>query len=106
DPHPHPTNLRLMAGGAGKARARQITALYGDEYNLYVCPPDDYREIRGKTRLLAEENDRNPDEIFWSSAGPALAARKESDYRALLDKFAEMSGTPPERIEEIYTERS
>ena len=106
DPHPRPTNLRLMAGGAGKTKARRMTALYGDEYNLYVCPPGEYAETRNKTRQLAEENGRDPDEIFWSSAGPALAARKESDYRALLEKFAGLTGQSPDRIEEVYTERS
>ena len=39
DPHPHPINLRLMGGGAGGPRARRITALYADEYNLYARPP-------------------------------------------------------------------
>lgn len=106
DPHPRPKNLRLMAGGAGKAKARRITALYADEYNLYVCPPDEFREIRSRTRDLAESNGRNADEIFWSSAGPALAARKESDYRALLEKFAAQAGVTTDRIEEMYDKRS
>jgi alkanesulfonate monooxygenase SsuD/methylene tetrahydromethanopterin reductase-like flavin-dependent oxidoreductase (luciferase family) len=105
DPRPHPTNLRLLAGGAGRSRARRITALYADEYNLYACVPDRYRHIREKTREVAVEAGRGADDIFWSSAGPALAAKKESDYRRLLGELAELSGQAPERIEEVYEER-
>lgn len=105
DPRPQPTNLRLLAGGAGRTKARRITALYADEYNLYACDPDRYRHIRERTRAEAVEAGRGADEIFWSSAGPAVAAKKESDYRRLLEELAEMTGQPPQRIEEIYEER-
>lgn len=105
DPRPQPTNLRLLAGGAGRTKARRITALYADEYNLYACDPDRYRHIRERTRAEAVEAGRGADEIFWSSAGPAVAAKKESDYRRLLEELAEMTGQSRERIEEVYEER-
>lgn len=106
DPHPHPTNLRLMAGGAGKAKARRITARYADEYNLFVCPPDQYRSVREATSELAIEYGRDPEAIFWSSTGPGVAARKEADYRRILQNFATLNQTTPERIEEVYQERN
>lgn len=105
DPHPLPANLRLMGGGAGKARSRRITALYADEYNLYARPPEDYAAIREKTRSLASEAGRDPDSIRWTSASPAVAAKKESDYRRVLEAVAEISGQTVERIEEVYEER-
>ncbi len=105
DPLPHPTNLRLLVGGAGRKRARRITALYADEYNLYACAPERFRHIRKRTREEAQSLGRDPDEIAWSSAGPALGARKESDYRSLLDELAEMTDQPTERIEQVYEER-
>lgn len=101
-PHPIPQNLRLMGGGAGKPKARRITALYGDEYNLYGTAPERFREVRRLTRDEAAAAGRDPDEIFWTSAGPALAAKKESDYRRLLSRLAEVAGRPTERIEEVY----
>lgn len=106
DPKPDPINLKLMAGGEGGPRAREITARYADEYNLYACPPERFRTVVDQTRSLAGEFGREPDEIFWSSAGPALAAKSESDYRDLLDKMAALTGRDPERIKAVYQERS
>ncbi|HSM44001.1 MAG TPA: LLM class flavin-dependent oxidoreductase [Acidimicrobiia bacterium] len=105
DPHPHPSNLRLMGGGAGGPKARRITALYADEYNLYARKPDDYRDKREATRELAAELGRDPDEILWSSAGPGVAARKESDYRRLLEALADRTGHTPDHVESVWDER-
>ncbi len=105
DPHPIPTNLRLMGGGAGKPHSRRITALYADEYNLYARPPADYARVREQTRQEAEKGGRDPDAIKWTSASPAIAAKKESDYRRLLEAVAELSDQTTERIEAVYEER-
>ena len=105
DPHPHPRNLRLMSGGAGKKKARSITARYADEYNLYARKPEVFREVVAKTRAEATEIGRDPDEIFWSSAGPGLAAKKEPDYRRLLEGLSEKTGQSTEHIEKVYEER-
>ena len=105
EPHPVPQNLRLAIGGGGKRRSRSIAARYADEYNLYACPPDRYRAIVDKTADELEAVGRPRDAIFWSSAGPALAARKESDYRRLLAELAELTGQAPEHIESVYEER-
>jgi len=104
-PRPIPQNLRLMGGGAGNAKARRITALYGDEYNLYGTGPEKFRKIRELTRQEAEEAGRNPDEIFWTSAGPGIAAKRDADYRRLLGQLAEMTGKSPEHIEDVYEEK-
>jgi alkanesulfonate monooxygenase SsuD/methylene tetrahydromethanopterin reductase-like flavin-dependent oxidoreductase (luciferase family) len=105
DPTPHPTNLRLMMGGAGKPRSRRIAARYADEYNLYACRPERFRAVWEKLRTEAEEVGRKPEEIFWTSAGPAVAAKRESDYRRQLEAFAELTGQSTERIEEVCAER-
>lgn len=105
DPHPIPIDLRLMGGGAGKPKARRIIALYADEYNLYARPPADYAEIRDLTRAEAEAAGRDPGSIVWTSASPALAAKKESDYRRILEAVANLSGQTTEHIEEVYEER-
>ena len=105
DPHPHPKNLRLMGGGAGKPKARRIVALYGDEYNLYARPPAEYSEIRQLTRDEAEKAGRDPDEIMWTSASPAVAAQSKEEYEALLERFATMVNQEPERVEATFEER-
>jgi alkanesulfonate monooxygenase SsuD/methylene tetrahydromethanopterin reductase-like flavin-dependent oxidoreductase (luciferase family) len=105
DPHPHPKNVRLMGGGAGGPKARRITALYADEYNLYARKPGQYREIVQATRELASDLGRDPDEISWSSAGPGVAAKKESDYRRMLKAMGEKTGHTTEHIENVWEER-
>lgn len=105
DPHPVPIGLRLMCGGAGGPRARRIVASFGDEYNLYARGAQEFREIRDATRSTAVELGRDPDEIFWSSAGPGVAAKRESDYRRMLERIADLTGKPPEHIEKVWTER-
>lgn len=105
DPHPHPVRLRLMAGGAGGPKARRMTALYADEYNLYATTPDKYGEVVKATRELAVDNRRDPDEITWSCAGPGIAALKETDYRRLLEGLADLTGASPEHIESRWIER-
>ena len=105
DPHPRPKNLRLMIGGAGYPKGRRIVANYADEYNLYARKPDIYREVWEQTRAEAGVVGRDPDSILWTSAGPALAAKKDSEYRRLLEMFAEMTGQTPEHIEKTYEKR-
>lgn len=105
DPHPRPKNLRLMGGGAGKPKARRIMALYGDEYNLYATTPDRYREVVNLTREEASAAGRDPHEIFWTTASPGLAAKKDADYRRLLSQLAERTGQTTDHIEKVYEER-
>ena len=105
NPQPNPQNLRLMGGGAGKPKARRIVARYCDEYNLYGTTPDRYAEIRELTRNEAREAGRDADSIFWTTASPGLAAKKDADYRRLLDQLAERTGQTTDRIEEVYEER-
>lgn len=105
DPQPHPKNLRLMGGGAGKPKARGIVARYGDEYNLYARGPDRFKEIREATRAEAAAAGRDPDEIRWSSAGPGVAAKNEADYRRMLEGIAELTGKSTDHIEGVWDER-
>jgi alkanesulfonate monooxygenase SsuD/methylene tetrahydromethanopterin reductase-like flavin-dependent oxidoreductase (luciferase family) len=106
DPHPQPRNLRLMIGGAGRPKGRRIVGRFADEYNLYARKPEVYREVWKATREEAATAGRDPNAIYWTSAGPAVAAKKESDYRRILESMAEKSGETTDRLEEIYEERS
>jgi alkanesulfonate monooxygenase SsuD/methylene tetrahydromethanopterin reductase-like flavin-dependent oxidoreductase (luciferase family) len=105
DPHPHPVGLRLAGGGMGGPKARKITARYADEYNLYAKPPEEFAKIVNATRDVATEIGRDPDEIFWSSAAPGMAAKKEVDYRRLLEKASEFFDRPLEHLETRFDER-
>ena len=105
DPQPRPKNLRLMIGGAGRPKGRRIVAAYADEYNLYARKPEVYRKVWELTRAEASEVGRDPDSILWTSAGPGLAAKSDTEYRRLLELFADMTKQTTAHIEETYEER-
>lgn len=105
DPHPRPANVRLLVGGGGHRKTPRLAGLYADEFNIYACHPDEYAERAATAHAVATDADRDPGSIFLSMAGPAVAARKESDYRRLLEKQAAKTKSTPERIESVYTER-
>lgn len=105
DPRPHPKSLRLLAGGAGKPKARRIAAKYCDEYNLYARPPEVYAETRQATIELAVEHGRDPEDIYWSSASPGLAAKDPADYRRLLEQMSQLTGQSTEHIEAMFDKR-
>lgn len=105
DPQPHPKNLRLMIGGAGYPKGRRIVANYADEYNLYARKPDVYHEVWEQTRAEASAAGRDPNSIFWTSAGPGLAAKSDADYRRLLESMAHLTQQTVEHIERTYEDR-
>jgi alkanesulfonate monooxygenase SsuD/methylene tetrahydromethanopterin reductase-like flavin-dependent oxidoreductase (luciferase family) len=105
DPYPHPENLRLLVGGGGKVKTPRIAGRFADEYNIYACPPDDYREKAETARDHARKAGRDPETILFSTACPAVAAAKESDYRRLLEQLAQLTGQETAHIEKTYDER-
>lgn len=105
DPHPHPENLRLLVGGSGKVKTPRLAGRFADEFNIYACPPNDYGEKRNTAIDEAEANGRDAGSMLFSAASPAIFAIKESDYQNRLKAFADLTGSTPERIEEVYLER-
>lgn len=105
DPHPHPSRFRLLVGGTGKVKTPRLAGIYADEYNIYVCSPESFRRKVTAARNAAEGVGRDPSRILVSSAGPAIAARAESDYRRILEGVAEMTGQTTSHIERTYRER-
>ncbi len=105
DPHPHPTNLRLLVGGGGKRRTPVLAGRYANEYNIYACPPDEYTSRKNLAGQTASESGRDPEAILYSCACPVVAAKGEADYRRILERLAEQTHSTPARIEEAYTKR-
>jgi alkanesulfonate monooxygenase SsuD/methylene tetrahydromethanopterin reductase-like flavin-dependent oxidoreductase (luciferase family) len=105
DPRPHPRNLRLLVGGAGAVKTPVVAGRHADEFNIYACPPDQYGRRRELAANTAVEAGRDPEAILFSTACPAIAARKQADYRRLLEMLAERTGSTTERIEQVYEER-
>ncbi len=105
DPHPHPTDLRLLIGGGGKVKTPRIAGRFADEFNIYACPPDNYRLKAEAARKHARAAGRDPDTMLFSAASPALSATNKADYKLLLEALARKTDSTPDRIEEVYTER-
>ncbi|MGH8916543.1 MAG: LLM class flavin-dependent oxidoreductase [Acidimicrobiia bacterium] len=105
DPHPHPQNLRLLVGGGGETKTPRLAGRFADEFNIYACPPPDYTAKKELAKISAREAGRDPEAILFSTACPAIAAKKEPDYRRLLEALAEQAKSTPGRIEEVYEER-
>jgi len=105
DPHPHPKNLRLLVGGSGPRKTPRLAGLYADEFNIYACHPEEYAQRAMAAHTAAEGAGRDPTSILLSTAGPAVAARKESDYRLLLERQSAKTNSTPELIATVYSER-
>ena len=105
DPQPRPHNLRLLVGGGGTKTTPTLAGRYGDEFNIYACRPEQYASRRELAEKTAAEAGRDPGSILFSTACPAVAARKESDYRRLLELLADRTKSTPEHVEEVYEER-
>jgi alkanesulfonate monooxygenase SsuD/methylene tetrahydromethanopterin reductase-like flavin-dependent oxidoreductase (luciferase family) len=106
DPQPQPRNVRLLVGGGGTKTTPTLAGRYADEFNIYACRPEQYTAKRELAEKTAAEAGRDPGSILFSTACPAVAARKESDYRRLLEMLADRTKSTPERIEQVYEERS
>ncbi len=105
DPHPHPSNLRLMVGGSGKVKTPRLAGVYADEFNIYGTSPEKFAAKAATANKAAQAVGRDPSALFLSAAGPAVAARKQTDYRKQLEQLAELTKQTPAHIEEVYDRR-
>jgi alkanesulfonate monooxygenase SsuD/methylene tetrahydromethanopterin reductase-like flavin-dependent oxidoreductase (luciferase family) len=104
-PQPQPKNLRLLVGGGGRRKTPVLAGRHADEFNIYACPPEEYAAKRERAEKTAAEVGRDPASILFSTASPAMAAKRETDYRRLLEMLAERTHSTPDRIETVYEER-
>lgn len=104
-PQPRPGNLRLLVGGSGETKTPALAGRFADECNIYACLPEQYVAKRERAEKAAAEGGRDPGSILFSSVSPGIAARKEPDYRRLLEIHADRFHSTPERIETVYQER-
>ncbi len=100
DVRPKPTGLRIVIGGSGAKRTPALAGTRADEYNFFLCPPDEaaariatMREAAGQRRVEA------------TVMGPVIVGSTDSDYRARLASFAAKfgNGRTPEEVESRYS---
>ncbi len=105
DPRPHPQGVPLVVGGSGKVRTPYLAGRYGDEYNIYGCPSDDFANKVARAREAASEAGRNPDHLFITTACPAIAAPDKATYLELVADFASSVDSTPERLQKSMAKR-
>lgn len=96
DVKPKPSNdLRIVIGGSGAKRTPTLAGTRADEYNLFLCPPE---EAKAKIDVMrAAAGDR---EVEATVMGSALVARTDSEYREELAKAASGGSRGPGELEE------
>lgn len=100
DVKPKPTGIRTIIGGSGPKRTPTLAGTRADEYNFFLCPPDEAREKVAVMREAA--GDRSVESTVM---GPALVGRTDDDYRERLAKAAAGRDLSPEDYEQRFTER-
>ena len=97
---PNPTGMRVVIGGSGKKRTPTLAGTRADEYNFFICPPDEARE---KIEVMREA--ANGRDVEATVMGPALVGRDEADYRDRLEKAASGRDISADELEARYRDR-
>jgi alkanesulfonate monooxygenase SsuD/methylene tetrahydromethanopterin reductase-like flavin-dependent oxidoreductase (luciferase family) len=96
---PKPIGLRIIIGGSGSRRTPRLAGAKADEYNFFVCPPE---EAKSKIETMREsEGDRH---VEATVMGPVVVGRTGAEYRARLARFAERfgNGRRPDELDERW----
>lgn len=100
DVRPKPEGVRLVIGGSGPSRTPTLAGTRADEYNFFICPPD---EAAAKVAVMRSAAGSR--QVEASVMGPAIVGATTSDFRARLETVAGKRGKTPEEIEESYVSR-
>ena len=94
---PKPQGLRLVIGGSGPKRTPTLAGSRADEYNFFICPPD---EARSKIEIMREAaGDRDVEPTVM---GGALVGRTDDEFQERLAKAADARGITPKELEDRY----
>ena len=116
DVRPKPTGLRLIVGGSGPKRTPRLAGTKADEYNFFVCPPDEARTKIATMRKAAggrrvEATMMGPVTIAGSDGElaerlVAAAGRRDITSDELISRWEKAGvvfGTPAQVREKIAT---
>lgn len=94
DIKPKPTGIRTIIGGGGAQRTPTLAGRRADEYNMFLCPPD---QARGKIAVMREAaGDRD---VEATVMGMAMVGATDTDYQERLGKAAATRDVAPEDFE-------
>ncbi len=94
---PKPKGIRLVIGGSGAKRTPTLAGTRADEYNFFICPPEEARAKVDMMRAAAGER-----RVEATVMGGALVGRTESEYQARLAAGAARRGIAPKELEDRY----
>jgi alkanesulfonate monooxygenase SsuD/methylene tetrahydromethanopterin reductase-like flavin-dependent oxidoreductase (luciferase family) len=87
DVSPKPTGLRLIIGGSGPQRTPTLAGSRADEYNLFLCPPDEARRNISVMREAAGSR-----VVEATAMGSVTVAETDEELEAMLDRAAGRRG--------------
>lgn len=97
DVKPKPSGIRLVVGGSGPSRTPRIAGERADEYNFFICPPDQARQKIAAMREAAGDR-----QVEATVMGGAMVGRTEAEYQDRLARSAESRGLSPKELEDRY----
>jgi alkanesulfonate monooxygenase SsuD/methylene tetrahydromethanopterin reductase-like flavin-dependent oxidoreductase (luciferase family) len=100
DVKPKPTGIRLVIGGSGRKRTPTLAGTRADEYNIFICPPEEAREKIDVMRAAA--GDRR---VEATVMGQAVVGVTDDAYQQRLAAMAASRGISPEEFEQRLADR-
>lgn len=94
---PKPQGLRLVIGGSGPQRTPTLAGSRADEYNFFICPPE---QAKQKIAVMRDAADGRP--VEPTVMGGALVGRTDEIFRDRLAKAAEARGITSQELEDRY----
>jgi alkanesulfonate monooxygenase SsuD/methylene tetrahydromethanopterin reductase-like flavin-dependent oxidoreductase (luciferase family) len=87
DVMPKPSGIRLIIGGTGPLRTPTLAGTKADEYNTFVCPPD---EVKPKIEVMrAAAGERR---VEATMMGPVTVGASDSELSAMTGEAAGRRG--------------
>lgn len=100
DVKPKPRGIRLVIGGSGPKRTPTLAGTRADEYNIFICPPEEAREKIDVMRAAA--GDRR---VEATVMGQAVVGVTDDAYQQRLGAMAASRGISPEVLEQRLADR-
>ncbi len=95
--NPKPRGLRLVIGGSGPKRTPRLAGSRADEYNFFICPPEEAKRKIAVMKTAAGER-----QVEATVMGGALVGRTETEFEERLARAANARGITPKELEDRY----
>ncbi len=87
DVRPKPSGIRLIVGGTGRVRTPTLAGTKADEYNIFVCPPEE-----AKARIAVMRGVAGPRRVEATMMGPVTVAPSNAELSEMTSAAASRRG--------------